>query len=281
MVRFAKSVRRKPFYKSSVRTRTKVRGRTTAGSRKTGLSSGQKAFVKRLIFKNKEKSMAVRTQSLTEFNGSIDSMADVYNLYPTVSQGTGEVQREGNSIRATHLHVRGHIQIDPADLATVWNSVTNPIAGVPPLYVTIFILRNKIRKNYADFSAADLNILDLGQSYGQFDGTVANSYAPINKDRYQLLYRKVCKLTAPYVSNTNGAMTGVAFPNELVRLFSKTIKLNKVLKYAEDDTQGTYPMNDNLIMCIGYSNTFSGTVDNLTTTKVKAQWQSRLYFTEY
>lgn len=222
-----------------------------------------------------------------DYNSPIASLSELRNLFPAVPRGAGEAERSGNAIRAKSIRVSGHVMITPEtyDNVIAANAITGrpPLLGVHPLYVEIFILRHKVKRTYGDLQPIDLQILDQGTSYSEFTGAIADLYTPHNSDRYQLIARKKIKLSAPFLSSLttsgNAANTDES-PSQLISMFGQDIKLDKVLRYNEADAAGTYPINECLVMCLGYVNPISGEIDTLDT-KVRAQWSSRMTYTEY
>lgn len=201
---------------------------------------------------------------------SPSSMGDTMPLVPRIAQGDGNFERIGSKVTP----VKCRVDIEAA-IAEVPNGLTVTGQWTNDIYLVMYMLRTKTSKNYQQFSNVGAsNTIDYtAELLNNGDGTskgfgnaisiggssyvytnAADLQLPVNREYFTLMKRKVVKLTKNYGStNSDGTQT---YPNVNKSNYrgSFVYKLPK-LKYDDDPktnaVTGGYPVNTNVILCIG------------------------------
>lgn len=148
------------------------------------------------------------TKTQTEQNLNTLSQNPYALSFTAIGQGTDDYQRVGNKVKAIGLNFAGFMCNN---------------SSVPAL-VRILVLNQQNPET--DMTSTSTNIFDVNTitSISSLTG-VGVMYAPIDKNRYQVLYNKVIKCAA----------TGASDGGNIVQ-FKKFIKLNKELAYDSSST---------------------------------------------
>lgn len=233
---------------------------------------------KRVVNRQEETKCAYTQNSLIKFNSGIDTLADLLNVIPQVSRGTQSNQRVGNKISPTRLVVEGHVFAAPDNgLGSLIDAV------VPPVEVTMYLLRPKNLKDFADLTATDTYFLQRPTGTVQYDGSLGNSILPVDKTNYELVAKRRFVLAAPASSfaNTGAAVTnaGMVGTNgcSIAKRFKISFKPRGGWEYNESDSSGTYPANQSYFMCLGYTYLQNYTPDTVSV-KVQMQYNTTLYY---
>jgi len=229
-----------------------------------------KAFVKnvqKIIAKKAENKSAVLQIDNTSFNSAINSSGDVYNLMPSLPQGSDNAQRVGNQVNAKYLDIKGHFQLNAVPTAlTIGIQAAGTILLNCRIAIRLMIVTSKIFKNpaYAIANAAGgwlPYLLDNGLNDKTFDGNVKDLYLPINRDAVVVHYDKVLYVNIPMQYQVVSGST-VAPLTGSVRFFRKRINMKKILKYTDLSNE---PQNAAPVLLCGYAHIDGSTPDTLTT----------------
>lgn len=234
----------------------RYRKRSIVGRRRSVDYSGMNKKVARMV-RN-----AVKRQAETKinfvnyvnqkFNATISTTADLYNLLPSLAQGTDDNNRVGNSVVPMYTNVRGYVTISPND--TIYTTLG-------PLDVQLFCLRSKTKKDgSASKSSTDLDIIKRGVTKQQYDGTFASSISPVNTEDFQVIFKKTFRLIpAPTTSATppTDAFSVPNNPNSGSTIYKFQHKINwakiGVKKLLYEVTGASQPSNENIYFCLGYA----------------------------
>lgn len=159
--------------------------------------------------------------------------AQVVTLLPFVSQGTGQGDRTGNSIKIKRASLRLH----------VYCRSDQPSSSVPK-FVDIYIFKYR-RTNNAPDAAAMARFLQLGNSATNYDGEPLDGLRPINDDLFKRCYHKRIKMVN---SNDLTNQPGYGGINAYSTVISCTKWIKKIQKF---DDNNAAPTNDNLFLAIG------------------------------
>lgn len=266
-------------------TFTKTKVKITPKVKRTRKSSGlSKKEVSKMIDKKMSKTIetkvGVAEMNGVQFNSSISSTSELYDILPNITEGTGDDNRIGNSILPQYTNIRGYVYASP-------DQVLTQAAG--PLDVQMFILRNKRQRNsLARSVASDLNIIKRGKFKFQYDGTYSSSISPINVEDFDIIMKKGFRLI-PIPNVTGSAMTpNVAnvYPSNpnsgsTVYKFKHTIDWKKlgVGKLLYDSGTSSYPQNENVFFCLGFAQyNDPNTALPTTITPVQVTWTAITYY---
>lgn len=171
----------------------------------------------------------------------------VYLLNPTqnriaISQGTGQGQRVGNSIRTKSSYLSGILYANQQNAS--YNVTPKP-------YEVMFVIYKIIGQgNTADVTLTGL--FQNGNTQSTPTGTLQDLTMPINKDKYRIYYRKVFKI-GPAENTGTGSSTGLQFyaNNDYKRNQKFYIPLTKYMdKRMKFNDAEQNVRNDNLYLAI-------------------------------
>lgn len=178
-------------------------------------------------------------------------------------------QRIGQSILPTSLTTKVNICITSRQEQSV------------SIYAHIFFLTSKVIKDYKLTSQLNTALLlDKGDGTNvPFDGTSYTAMLPINKAEYtQIAHKKILLTKGQY--NPNVAYTLGDKPSsstyKYFASFSQKIPLPKKLQYV--GTNDTRPSNSFPFMCCAFTATDQHGVDILSTSQLRVQAQSHIYY---
>lgn len=207
--RNVKRVTRKTFRKPKTVVRTRMRVRSTR--------KRSRPEIKEAIFK----------QEGVSFNSTINSQADLQQLLPSVTAGTGDGQRVGRRIRPVSLTVRGYMSYDAFTTSTV---------DVGPLECHLFAIRTKNTRCAVNLTSADTYFLDDAGEGRQWDSSITRSLLPVLRSNYTQLGHKRSKLACLGAGGVSIDYTAPTY----VR-FTMKIKIKQELHYSE--ASNMYPDN--------------------------------------
>lgn len=235
-----------------------------------------KRAVKKIVHSMAENKMAYHTTSdsqLTYFNSTIASTGDILQIVPNITVGDEENQRDGDSITAQSLTVKGYVRFTPVQTA---GDIKFSQVGVRLMCVSL-------KKSPSwDLAAASstplLSLLKRGGTTVGFSGQLSDLYNPINTDLFTVHGNKVFYLT----QNNNSFATNVGYwstdVKDQIRFFTFNLKCkDKKLLYDDDTNSGLLPTNYAPFLLVGYVY-LNGTVGDTLVSNLGMQYQSILKF---
>lgn len=260
--------------KVSIKMPVRVRTKTRAVIEKLATR-----IAKRAVSRAQETKWSYIQNSLIKFNSGIDSLGDILNPIPVVARGTGPNQRVGSQITPTRMVIEGTVFAAPDNGVT---GLTDAV--VPPIEVTMFLLRPKNIREFPDLTVSDTYFLQRPTGSVQFDGTLGNAILPVDKTNYEVVARRRFVLAAPASSayNVGTAVTTagtVSIPNgsSIAKRFKISFKPKGKWEYNESDASGNYPANQALMFCLGYSYLQNFSPD-VVAVKAQMQYNTTLYY---
>lgn len=249
-----------------------------AGPVRRAKRAGFKKFVKKVVRSMAEKKQAYTSSgnALVMFNSGIDSTADIQPIIPAIGQGVDSNNRSGQSITATNLNIKGHIRLN-------FNDVSDS-TKLPNVMVRMMVLSIKPKATYGDVTASSAPLATLLRKGGTtvgFTGLLSDLYAPINTDVFTVHHDKKFHLSQSYL---NGI--GASIPSQYVaqdaskicRFFNLNVRCkNKVLKFDEDISSDSFPVNWSPFLVLGYSY-LDGSSPDTVSTNVGLAYDSTLTF---
>jgi len=204
--------------------------------------------VQRVVTRMAEKKQTTTTQinvPLTTGDNSI--LVPNFTMVPTLSQGSAENGRIGNSVKVTYAKVAGYINMLP------YNATTNTF---PNLKVRVMLASYKNRNVLANSSpnvvVGDFDtFFDNGANGVPFQGTMYDILAPVNSQRWTIHSQRILDLslggsTTSYPNTTVPVNGNGSYQKYFSFSFAKQLG-----KLTWDDTIGSnYPTNKNLYLLI-------------------------------
>lgn len=234
---------------------------------------------KRVMNRSEETKCQYVANSLIKFNSAINSTGDLLNVIPSpISRGTASSQRIGNKIIPTRMIIEGHCFAAPD------NSLGLQDAVVPPIEVTMYLIRPKNLRTFTELTVSDTNFLQTPTGSTNYDGSLTNSILPVDKTNYELIAKRRFVLAAPASSfaNTGAAVTNagmVAIPNgsTIAKRFKISFRPKGNWEYNESDSTGNHPANQCYFMACGYTYLQNYAADT-TSVKFQMQYNTTLYY---
>lgn len=201
--------------------------------------------------------------------GPADCKPLVNTIVPIDSTiGNTDQQRLGDKIALKYMRVRGIIALNPE----VQNSTQT-------LYVRVLLLSQKDIKVGSQIVAGNVDTAHLlspdyatapGSDQIAYDGQTANTFMPINTDKFRVYYDKVFKLCPA---------TNVTVQNEMNAVrWSYTFKKDKLpTNLTYDAGNGDWANNFAPFLAIGYAYA-DGTAPDVVTLKIRSHCDSQLVF---
>lgn len=262
-------------YKRKVRSRVGLR-RKMRYRRKYNAKRTAKRIARAVVNRIAETKMVTHTVASTLFNSQINQAGDILKVIPTVSQGTASYERTGNKVVPKRVIMTGVI-----------NAAPNSEAIVPPMEVTMFVLRCKYKQTFTDLGVGDLNFLQDASSSVNYDGTLGRTMLPIDHARFEVVKRKRIKLQAPSstwanLNPTNNSVLLSPAPGvPYAARYRCVFKPKMSLKYNEDDPLGTNPNNVAYFCCFGYSYLQGYAADTVSTRMQVNGYRTMMYYTDF
>eukprot|EP00965_Chrysotila_dentata_P020528 680071-Pleurochrysis_carterae.AAC.1 len=247
------------------RQRTYARGskyrRGSRVSRARGVPKTRKAFrrrVKKLINSAAETKMR-SIQHDSFFNGQISDTGDCRQVLPSIQNGDGRGDREGDKIRLKSINIQGVVR-----MTNTWNNYDRT-----QIYLRLSVVSIKRFPHFpnaiasANFNAWKDDLLRLGENVYAMDGTISKYMMPFNPDVVTVHAERKIKLVQDFV--WKGAAVDPLGPSEYVsqdlshttKMFNMRIKCaGKLLKYYDDHSD---PENFAPMLLVSYASP-SGTI---------------------
>lgn len=226
-------------------------------AKRTGVSAGIRRYVKRTIHSQIENKIA----SKQDYNNTITSYTNNTSLlvlsmipYANISQGVGQGDRIGNTIRTRKCMFNFVIRALPY-------SVGNPIPV--PQDVLIFFGKVKNSRAQAPISSDFAKLFQLGDSVQSPQSRLLDNVLTINKDWFSVVKTLRFKIGYSAVTGT-GANIGANYYANNEYKWNQTLKLDltkycpKIVKFNDTTAQ---PTNDGLWMW-AMCNNADGSVNN-------------------
>lgn len=214
--------------------------------------------------------------SLSKFNSGIDSVGDLIQVLPGISQGVAENQRIGNQIRAKNLNIKGYLKLDVNDI--------NDSTKLPNIVARMMVVTMKNAQNFTDAQGASPKIgtlLKKGGTTVAFSGLLSDIYAPLNRDVFTVHYDKRFYLNQSYVNATGPSPPSTIISQDVkntVKFFNINIKCkNRLLRYDEDVSGDILPSNFGPFLLLGYSY-LDGSSPDVLSTPLGLQFDSTLNY---
>lgn len=226
-------------------------------------------LIKSVIKGQEEKKMQVLLPDPQTYNSGISSTSEWYNPIPTVGQGSGAFQRDGNVIKPTLLDMTWHVSLG--------TGVTRSCDDIVVLY--LFKMRNA--RSYSDMinRGNAFQFLDKGSlGLSAFTGLLQDVATPINNDGFTLIAKRTFRLSKGPggLNNDSGTYSGAGG----VTSRRVNIKLRKLpqFMYQQGNSDGL-PENYGLCWAIGYAKA-DGSAPDVINQDIRVDFTSSLYFTD-
>lgn len=202
------------------------------------------------------------------------NQADLFDICPSIVQGTQEMQRVGNRINLLKVVVRGY-----------WTKLT-PTTQIDVNDANVLIRHQVIKQKNASWNLvgpgqefANNVLLENGQAY---NGSVFNHLTPLNKNMFtsKKTIRTSLNGQNPYLQSTAGTefiTAGTDSVSSMVKPFSYTMRFGKqgmTLDYQTDGAQ--QPTNWDYFMINTAQRAFDGGAPNVCQINYTVNW----YFTD-
>lgn len=253
-----------------INKRRKYASKRRAAPRRRRVLKNSKSFVKKvesIIHKQVETKQASRTLPLTAFNSAADTSADIYPIFPLVTQDSTEAGRTGDQIRGQKMVLKGHL------IQTI-----NGSSNYSRIAVRMLVCQPKLFTNLPSISANAANwlpyVLRQGNISSGLDGTISSLYSPVDTSIITCYYDKLFFISMPYMATSAGQQE----MRNSVKFFSKTFNLkNKLLNYNSNYQLNTSPTNYSPVCLLSYV-FLDGTAPVSLTTNVSMSWTNTLYY---
>jgi len=168
-----------------------------------------------------------------------------YSTFLTISQGTGQGDRIGNSIRVKSLKLQGVLRPTPYNLTTN----TDP----QPFYVKLYFLTRKDSPSVISTTTND--VLQYGSSSQDFGTGLVNMGRPINTDEWTVHTMRTFKIGYSAYNGTSVDAAAQSYTNNDFKLnqfvnIDLTKYCTKIIKFDDNTTD---PTSRNIVM---YANIF-------------------------
>lgn len=202
--------------------------------------------------------------TLTMFNSGIDSVGDVQQIIPNMSNGTEDNQRVGQTVRSKSLNIRGYIKLNV-------NEVTDS-TKLPSVVARLMVVSMKTAPNFTEVQAQAPKLgvlLKKGGTTTTFSGLLSDIYAPINTDVFTVHHDKKFYLNQSYVNAQGAAPPSTILAQDIrntVKFFNLSVKCkNKILKYDNNVSSDLLPTNFAPFLILGYAYLDGSSADTLST----------------
>lgn len=235
--------------------------------------------IKKIIHQQSETKCAFTTVPMTSFNSGMNGSSDMLPLLPPVSQGVLDNQRVGDQIRAQTLTIKGHMYINSTPIIGISQNVyAVPTNSNSRIAVRMIVCQPK------NISSSDLiltnpswinSLIKRGGTTNAFTGSVADLYAPVNRDAVTVYHDKTFYLSLDPLVVAGTYPAGTLIPTtgtrQALKFFNFSLKCkNKLLKYDSNVGSGLAPVNYSPICLFGYAH-LDGSAPDTFTTIVNAQ----------
>lgn len=247
-------------------TRGLVKKSKWSGSKKNSKQLVTKGYLQRVLKSETELKHAVNLLTLTWYNSGINSSADMWQVLPGISPGTGNGHRIGDKINPTSLVINGYMKLATAE-------INGGDVAARRILARLFCYAPKFRKSYDDGVGGLTQILD-NNGPAIFTGANYDVVMPKNFEEFVFYEDKVVNLCkGSGVSDSTGA-SAASNPNpDSIYFFKIVIKPPKELVYTDVTTN---PTNWAPILAAGYTNVNAG--PDTTLTKLGITATATLYY---
>lgn len=194
------------------------------------------------------------------------------NLIPTISQGNGAADRQGNKITTRSFLVRGVVQSYPYSVTTNTN--------LSPFFVDVYIVSNKATNSITIPTVS--NLFRVGNNTEAYDGSFINSMDQFNTVAWTKHYHKRFRMDArngpgynTAITAAGGSIDGLNNKHAMIQQFKAKIPLPKHLLY--NDAAVNQPNNKSFWLIAGYIN-MDGVIDTNVQNRATLSVQSILGF---
>jgi len=230
----------------------KKAGRPKKGYTKTGAKKGRPVTIRKIIqaeisrnaenktFQAYDLGANIYPVNHASFPGSIIPISPA-SVGIVLSQGTGQGNRVGNTIKIKKLSIKGTIHPLP------YNATTN--AAVVPTQIKFWFFYDKESPTTIPNPLTDF--FQFGNTVSAMQNDLVDLFAPINKDRYKVFKTKTFKIGFQEFTTTGTVTTYSGAPNNDFKLngnfsFNLTKYVPKTYKFrdnlSEPTTRGIYMM---------------------------------------
>lgn len=238
------------------------RRRSSMYNKKKYKTKSFRRAVKRVVLRMAEtKSTEELILNNVNFNSAIDGTADLYNVWPTLTLGTGGNARVGEKVLARGLRIHG-----------VMRWIPNALFPTVPGIVDLFVIEDRREKDSNEPFTDEYQFLCANNNAPTYyDGSFLNRGRQIWGERYRVVAKRSVKMQLDQYGDPD-----VQHDNEsvLYKPFKIDIKLNKLLNYSYQT--GGRPQNSKYFLCVGYS-LYDGSVD-VNTTKLAVSANVRMWY---
>lgn len=204
-----------------------------------------------------------------KFNSGIDSLGDMRDVLPQITQSTADNGRIGDQIRAKSLNIKGFVKLDIAP--------TIGTVGMPNVVVRMMVVSLKSKTNFTEATSSVTplgSLIKKGGTTSTFSGVLRDINAPVNTDIWTVHSDKKYYLKQDYVNGSQGPMD----VSNTVRFFNIKLKCkNKLLKYDSAVSSALLPTNYGPMILLGYS-FLDGTTPDTINTRVGLQYDTILNY---
>lgn len=266
-------VKRRAYYNpkgvgKAKRLRSRLARKT---ARRSAASTNMVRTVKQIVSSLTETKQAFYTtgDAPVKFNSGIDSLGDMRDVLPQITQSTADNGRIGDQIRAKSLNIKGFIKLDIAP--------TIGTTGMPNVVVRMLVVSLKSKTNFTEATSSVTplgSLIKKGGTTTTFSGVLRDVNAPINTDMWTVHSDKKYYLKQDYVNGSQGPMD----VSNTVRFFNIRLKCkNKLLKYDSSISSALLPTNYGPMILLGYS-FLDGTTPDTVNTRVGLQYDTILNY---
>lgn len=253
-------------------------GRTTGKSYRSG-GNIRLARLRRVAVRRAKPEVKTQIKELNcqGFNSGITTASDCFDVFPTITQGTGESNRLGNKIQVKSLTLKCRVSFYSSNSDTV--SMTGSALTTPQPDATIladwFLWRDK-RFSCANTAIDNYNI-SLNQPFNQwlqgpggttypYNGSTVRGLYPINTERISIAKRKKMQFRPALTILSTTATQGVLGngPTCPTRDFTVSVPLKgKIMKFGTD--ADALPNNSPYMVSLGYAHADGAIPDEINT----------------
>lgn len=175
------------------------------------------------------------TDTLTLFNSGISGAADMCQVIPNISQGTGDSNRLGDQIRVKNLNIKGYVRLSPKVQSS---SFTNE-PKISNVMVRLMVVSLKSLSSYpaaVNQPGYLTSLLKKGASTVAYTGLLSDNFCPINSEVFTTHHDQTFYLTQDYVfqPTTTAGLTGPTNVSikDTIKFFNINLKCkDRIVKY--------------------------------------------------
>lgn len=252
------------FFRKAGRKNIRKNGNKRAPAKAKGMF---KKKVLQVIHEQVEDKVAYGSQTATNYNGTISSTSEYYDLLPGIPQGTDTNCRIGDQLRGKFLVVRGHITL----------SLSTDTDANSRIAVRLMCISNKVGPSYYsnENTYANDRLLMANGSNQAFNGDVLSLYLPVNRELWTVHYDKIHYLSISQLYHTGATDVEVTRETRYTtKFFTIRIPCKKLMHYGDGSA---YPSNFRPRFALGYAHVDGSAADTVET-QVAATWISEFKY---